>query len=84
MTDITVTDIARNLSEVLDAVERSGESFRVTRGGRPIARLIPAEAASGRAAKDLLSRHRADDAWATDLGEIRSLLVGRGTTRLNG
>jgi prevent-host-death family protein len=73
--DISATEIARNLSEVLDAVEHSHESFRVTRGGRPIARVVPAEAASGRAAKDLLLRHTADDAWATDLAEIRSLLV---------
>jgi prevent-host-death family protein len=73
--DISATEIARNLSEVLDAVEHSHESFRVTRGGRPIARVVPAEAASGRAAKDLLLRHTADDAWATDLAGIRSLLV---------
>jgi prevent-host-death family protein len=73
--DISATEIARNLSEVLDAVEHSHESFRVTRGGRPIARLVPAEAASGRAAKDLLLRHTADDAWGSELAEIRSLLV---------
>jgi prevent-host-death family protein len=75
MKDISATEIARNLSEVLDAVEHSHESFRVIRSGRPIARVVPAEAASGRAAKDLLLRHRADDAWATDLAEVRSLLV---------
>jgi prevent-host-death family protein len=75
MKDVSATEIARNLSEVLDAVEHSHESFRVTRGGRPIARLVPAEAASGRAAKDLLLRHTADAAWAVDLAEIRSLLV---------
>ncbi len=75
MKDISATEIARNLSEVLDAVEHSHETFRVTRGGRPVARLVPAEAASGRAAKDLLLRHKPDGAWAGDLAEIRSLLV---------
>jgi prevent-host-death family protein len=73
--DISATEIARNLSEVLDAVEHAHESFRVTRGGRPVARLTPAEAASGREAKDLLLRHRPDSAWASDLAGVRSLLV---------
>lgn len=73
--DISATDAARNFSDVLDAVEHGHESFRVTRGGRAVARLLPAEAASGRAAKDLLLRHRPDASWAGDLAEIRSLLV---------
>jgi hypothetical protein len=36
---------------------------------------VPAEAAAGRAAKDLLARHAPDPAWAGDLAELRSLLV---------
>jgi prevent-host-death family protein len=73
--DISATEAARSFSEVLDAVEHGHESFRVTRGGRAVARLVPAEAASGREAKDLLLRHRRDAAWADDLAEVRSLLV---------
>jgi prevent-host-death family protein len=73
--DISATEAARNFSEVLDAVEHGRESFRVTRGGRAVARLVPAEAASGRAAKDLLGRHRPDAGWATDLAQVRALLV---------
>ena len=68
-------DAARNFSDVLDAVEHGHESFRVTRGGRAVARRVPAEAASGRAAKDLLLRHRPDAEWGADLAEVRSLLV---------
>lgn len=75
MKDITATEAARNFSDVLDAVEHEHESFRISRGGRPVARLVPAEAASGRVAKDLLLRHRPDDRWASELAEIRSLLV---------
>ena len=75
MKDITATEAARNFSDVLDAVEHGHESFRISRGGRPVARLVPAEAASGRAAKDLLLRHEPDEGWAQELAEIRSLLV---------
>jgi len=73
--DISATEAARHLSDVLDAVEHGHESFRISRGGRPVARLVPTEAASGRAAKDLLLRHRPDEGWAQELAEIRSLLV---------
>jgi prevent-host-death family protein len=73
--DISATDAARNFSDMLDAVEHGHESFRLTRGGRAVARLVPAEAASGRSAKDLLLRHRLDEAWAEDLVQVRSLLV---------
>ena len=75
MKDISATEAARNFSNVLDAVEHGRESFRINRGGRPVARLVPAEAASGRAAKDLLLRHRPDAGWIQELAEIRSLLV---------
>lgn len=75
MKDISATEAARNFSDVLDAVEHGHESFRISRGGRPVARLEPAEAASGRAAKDLLLRHPPDEGWLRDLAEIRSLLV---------
>jgi len=73
--DISATDAARKFSDVLDAVEHGHESFRISRGGRPVARLVPAEAASGRAAKDLLLRHTPDDGWASELAEMRSLLA---------
>ena len=73
--DISATEAARNFSDVLNAVEHGHESFRVTRGGRAVARLVAAEAASGRAAKELLLRHRPDATWAEDLAEVRSLLV---------
>jgi len=73
--DITATEAARTFSDVLDAVEHGHESFRISRGGKPVARLVPAEVASGRAAKDLLLRHRPDDRLASDLAGVHSLLV---------
>jgi prevent-host-death family protein len=73
--DISATEAARNLSDVLDAVEHRHESFRVLRGGRAVARLVPTESASGSSAKELLRRHTPDPAWGEDLAEIRALLV---------
>lgn len=41
MEEITVTQAARNLSELVNRVARQGASFELTRGGRRIARLVP-------------------------------------------
>ncbi len=75
MRQLTATEAARRFSEVLDAVEHEGETFVITRGGRPVASLVPAAATSGLALKAALRRHRPDPAWARDLGEVRRLLV---------
>ena len=37
----SVTDVARNFSAVLDAVERNQEEIVLVRNKRPIARLVP-------------------------------------------
>ena len=42
MEEINVTTAARNLSELLNRVAYHGASFDLTRGGRRIARLVPA------------------------------------------
>jgi prevent-host-death family protein len=75
MKDISATEAARRFSDLLDAVEHRHETFRVTRGGRAVARIAPVEVASGRAVKDLLARGAADAGWASDLAELRSMLV---------
>lgn len=75
MKDISATEAARNFSELLDAVEHRHETFVVTRGGRSVARIAPAAAASGRAAKDLLLAHRPDARWERDLIAMRSMLL---------
>jgi prevent-host-death family protein len=75
MKDISATEAARSFSDVLDSVEHARESFVVTRGGHPVARIVPVEAASGRAAKDLLAGRTRDPAWSGELAELRSLLV---------
>ncbi len=40
MRDIQASDAKAHLPQILDAVER-GETVRVTRHGRPIARIVP-------------------------------------------
>ena len=40
-TKITATELARNLSDVLNRVRYRGESFEVTRGGETLAELKP-------------------------------------------
>jgi prevent-host-death family protein len=71
---LTATEVARNLSDVLDEAEH-GETIVVTRNGRRVAVIGPAPVANGRALKELLRRHRPDDRWASDLREVRALLA---------
>ena len=40
-TRITATELARNLSDVLNRVRYKGETFEVTRGGETLAELKP-------------------------------------------
>jgi len=48
MRTTTTTDLRKHLFSLLDAVEQ-GETVSVTRGGRVVARLCPAEAGDWRA-----------------------------------
>lgn len=50
--DLTATEAARRFSEILDAVERRGESFVIVRKGRPAPRMGPAAKASGGSIKE--------------------------------
>jgi antitoxin (DNA-binding transcriptional repressor) of toxin-antitoxin stability system len=44
MKTLTATALARNLSQVLDALARGGEEIVIERNQRPIARLVPGPA----------------------------------------
>ena len=74
MRRLTATHAARRFSELLDAVERRGETFLVVRRGRAIARIEPARAANGKRVKDLLHSSRLDARWANELRELRASL----------
>ena len=75
MREVTATEAARRFSALLTAVEKGGETFLVTRGGRVIARIEPAAGTSGAAVKALLRHYPKDDAWSRELSEVRGLLT---------
>lgn len=72
MRRITATDAARRFSELLDSLERDGETVVVERRGRAVASISPAPAASGRALKNLLAASDPDPEWAGELAELRA------------
>ena len=75
MKEVTATEAARGFSALLTAVEKDGETFAITRGGRVIARVEPATGASGAAVKEVLRQFKPDIAWAGDLRVVREHLV---------
>jgi prevent-host-death family protein len=78
MKDLSATEAARRFSQVLDSVEHRNESFRIVRGGRPVARLTPVGHANGKQVVEFLNSHSPDTAWAADLEPLRALLDGEG------
>lgn len=58
MRDIPVTEAKAKLLQFLDEVER-GASFRVTRHGRPIARIVPEQEERAREAEESAAAIRA-------------------------
>ena len=75
MKEVSATEAARGFSALLTAVEKDGETFVITRGGRAIARIEPALGTSGAAVKALLRHYRTDADWAGELDEVRALLI---------
>jgi prevent-host-death family protein len=75
MRRMTATDAARRFSEVLDAVERRGESFLVVRRGHAVARIEPARAANGKGVKEILGDNPPDERRASELKELRAALT---------
>jgi antitoxin (DNA-binding transcriptional repressor) of toxin-antitoxin stability system len=78
MEEISVTAAARNLSELLNRVAYQGSSFELIRGGKSIARLVPAGPAKRVKVSDLnrlFARFPCldedADAFARDVEEIR-------------
>lgn len=72
MKTVSATEAARHFSSLLTSVEKDGETFLVTRGGRVIARIEPASGASGGAVKSLLRQKSVDKNWVEDLAEVRA------------
>jgi antitoxin (DNA-binding transcriptional repressor) of toxin-antitoxin stability system len=71
---VSATEAARQFSDLLDQVQRDGETFVVERRGRAVASIAPAAAVSGRTVKELMRSHPPDPVWARELAELRALL----------
>ena len=74
MRSLTATEVARRFADVLDAVERNGETFLIVRRGRAVARLEPAVGGRGSDIKALLRRAPDDPAWLDEVREMRAAL----------
>jgi prevent-host-death family protein len=71
MRRLTATEAARRFSDLLDRVERDGETFVVERRGRAVASIRPAAAVTGRTVKDLLRAQVPDPDWERELVALR-------------
>jgi prevent-host-death family protein len=75
MKTVNATEVARNFSEVLDGVVHRHQTYVVTRGGRPIARITPVPSANGLDVKRLLREHAADPSWPDELAMLRGTVT---------
>lgn len=75
MRELTASEASRTFSAVLDSVEQ-GETVLVTRGGRRIASIAPAPAATGAVLNEILQRWHGtaalDDAFAEHIAAARA------------
>lgn len=74
MREMTASEASRNFSAVLDAAER-GETIVVTRAGRRVAEISPAQVANGAALRAVFQRWHGnqalDDTLATRVADAR-------------
>jgi prevent-host-death family protein len=75
MPEVSATEASRSFADLLDGVEHRGERYTIVRRGRIVAKLEPAHATSGAAAKALLRRHRVDRDWVCEVVALRCDLV---------
>jgi prevent-host-death family protein len=72
---LSATEAARRFSELLNAVERNGETFVVVRRGRAVASIGPTAGADGREVKAILREHGPDPAWESELRALHESLT---------
>lgn len=75
MPDVSATEAARHLADLLDGVEHRGENYTIIRRGKVVAHLEPVRSGRGAAVKSMLRRYELDDDWPDELAEVRALLV---------
>lgn len=75
-TVLTSTEAARHLGDVLAKVRHAGQSFVVTKGDKPVARLVPVPPRSGATGAEImeaLARLPHDPTFAADLERANRL-----------
>lgn len=77
MRTVTATQASRSFAAILDEVER-GHAVVVTRGGRRIATIGPANASNGADFLALLGANATDEGFAADVLAARDLAVLEG------
>lgn len=75
MPEISVTDAARNLSRLLDAIERDGAEFTLMRRGHAVAHLGPLQRGRGSDVKAVLRNAPADSDWQDDVASTRRIVT---------
>ena len=75
MKTVNSTEVVRNFSEVLDGVEHRHQTYVVTRGGRPVARIMPVSSVNGLDVKRLLRDYAADPSWPDELAALRGVVT---------
>ncbi|WP_282778594.1 MULTISPECIES: type II toxin-antitoxin system prevent-host-death family antitoxin [unclassified Nocardia] len=71
---MTATEVARNLSAVLDEAEH-GETITVTRGGRRIATIIPAARENGAEVIAFFAGRAPLEGFGEDIEAARKVLI---------
>lgn len=71
---MTATEASRNFAALLDAAEH-GETIVITRAGRRLAQIEPANAGNGAALNDVLASRPQDDGFAADVAATRDFLT---------
>ncbi len=71
---LSATEAARGFSELLDRVERTGESVTVMRRGRPVATIGPPAVGNGKALLELLEAHKPDPDLVDEVSELREFV----------
>lgn len=80
MSEISATDASKRFADLLDAVEHRGETFTVVHGGQVVATIAPARRGTGADLRRILSVHPPDDAWGSELRELRRFASDAATT----
>ncbi|HEY6890214.1 MAG TPA: type II toxin-antitoxin system Phd/YefM family antitoxin [Solirubrobacter sp.] len=80
MREISASEAAERFAELLDAVERHGETFTVVRHGGVVATIVPARRGTGADLRRILAGHPPDDRWADELEDLRRLVGNPPTT----